>query len=460
MEVNINSIKNGILRKFPMLGATMSRVKFEVDNTAPTAETDGETVYFNEMFVNSLNYGQKVFLFSHELMHIAFDHILRSKDKNHEIWNEATDAVINQMLQAENLPMINGGVDIAEAIDKSAEEMYILLKEKENNNQNDSKFRNKGNSSSNGSGESENENGGSGNNQQNSNQNVNISGDNKSQDSQNNEDENCQNVEPSGKGGHKLWEIAVKKAEKNAKKNGKVNDKKINEKTFLEENAKLKDELAKKALIEIKQNSTSSSNMFVGMKGTLGSVGNAKAVVSWKKLLRKELEKEEDRWSYRRANEENDFQASIDTLEVDERAITEVLLDTSGSVSDILLKNFLRQTKNIIKDSKLFVGCFDTYFYGFTEIKTEADIDNFKIVGRGGTNFNEAVRAFSKDHRVNKIVFTDGYGSVTDNKISKATKNLYWLIWQNKDFSPCCGKVIFVDAKDLFYNNKSEEMCK
>ena len=42
----------------------------------------------------------------------------------------------------------------------------------------------------------------------------------------------------------------------------------------------------------------------------------------------------------------------------------------SSSVDDNLLRNFLRECKNILKFSRLRAGCFDTLFYGFQEIRT------------------------------------------------------------------------------------------
>ena len=68
-------------------------------------------------------------------MHDAFDHIMRSKDKDPELWNIATDVVINQMLKAAGLPLIEGGIDMPQATNKSAEEMCEILKEKKQQNQ-------------------------------------------------------------------------------------------------------------------------------------------------------------------------------------------------------------------------------------------------------------------------------------------------------------------------------------
>ncbi len=60
---------------------------------------------------------------------------------------------------------------------------------------------------------------------------------------------------------------------------------------------------------------------------------------------------------------------------------TEIVLDTSGSISEKMLKNFLRECRYIIEESKVKVGCFDTKFYGFHEIKSLKDIDEMEYAG-------------------------------------------------------------------------------
>ncbi len=74
---------------------------------------------------------QKQFVFAHEIMHVAFNHILRSKGRNQGLWNISTDSVINQILKNEKLPMTEGCVDITEAVNHLAEEMYEKLLKKE-----------------------------------------------------------------------------------------------------------------------------------------------------------------------------------------------------------------------------------------------------------------------------------------------------------------------------------------
>ena len=79
-------------------------------------------------------------------------------------------------------------------------------------------------------------------------------------------------------------------------------------------------------------------------------------------------------------------------------AHAEIVLDTSASVDPDLLRAFVRGVKALMKeDAVIRVGCFDTRFYGFHEIKTAEDIDNLELRGAGGTNFSAAIIAFSGD---------------------------------------------------------------
>lgn len=75
---------------------------------------------------------EQTFIFSHEVCHIAFNHILRSEGKNPELWNIATDGVINQFLKRDGLKMASGGVDMAEAINYDAEQLYENYYKKNN----------------------------------------------------------------------------------------------------------------------------------------------------------------------------------------------------------------------------------------------------------------------------------------------------------------------------------------
>ena len=122
---------------------------------------------------------------------------------------------------------------------------------------------------------------------------------------------------------------------------------------------------------------------------------------------------------------------------------TEIVLDTSGSINEVLLKNFLRECKNILQHTKLKVGCFDTRFYGFHEIRTEEDIENMRFEGGGGTDFDVAVGAFSR--RVeNKIIFTD-----VEALMPNMSLDAIWIVFGGERINPKGGKVIHIDNEQL-----------
>lgn len=487
----IENVKNGVLRKFPLLGVTMSRLQFEPSKSMSTACTNGEKIVYSPEFLEALSFDDRVFIISHEVMHNAFDHLLRSKDKDMNTWNVATDAVINQMLQSANLPIPKGAIDMPEAMDKSAEEMYNILLERAQSSQNN-KSENEQNHVDNKNNSSQNEQNTNEQNEQNSNgqdgQNSNGQDgqNNNKQDGQSGHDAERQEENEEGKqnaqkqdnnGGqvtnHNMWEEAVKRAESKGEKtsddskgivepqiDNKTGD--TFEKAFIESNEQLKEQIGRYVREKLaRQKDSVCASGLGGYTSEFEDVGEATSVLPWKKILKRELEKEEDRWSYRRADEDNDYQARIDSFDVEDHPETEVMLDVSGSIDDEFLRGFLRQLKPLLKQSKLKVGCFDEFVYPFVEIKSMQDIDHFKIT-RTSTwteNWDGAVRAFSKKRGVNKIIFTDGLpcpGIMPKEDLKR--EPVYWIVFVNKDFNPCCGKVVFVDKSELNINDKPEEI--
>ena len=510
-EEDIRYIRGKVLRKFPLLGVTMASLETYPRDNIKTACTDGKSIYYSPKFFAKLSDEEKVFVYAHEVMHVAFNHIMRSKGRHHKLWNIATDSVINQILKEENLPIVKGGVNIEEAINKSAEEMYEkLLKEREEKRkqkeEEEKRKQEKSNSTTSQDNpeqqrdnqeQEENPQSQEDNNQQEENNEQNNQADNEqtenpadeeqldngdseeeNSDAENSGEENDDTSdneedgdefdediyddlddenEDIGHADHQIWKQAVEEAEKqqaaeNAqsgtgeRSEGSSDD--TFEKGFVADNKEERAQQIQRArqMIERSKAESASGKSF----GDVGEVRRGEEVVDWKKLLKNSIEKEEMRWSYRRSSAENNYMARVEELESDGQAETEVMLDVSGSVNEKMIKEFLRQLKPILKSSKLKVGCFDDRIYDFAEIKKDKDIDEFKVPGGGGTNLDKAVRAFSKSKKVNKIVFTDGYawGSNMPQDDLKGT-NVLWLVYDNRDFHPCCGKVIYVDKKQF-----------
>ena len=557
MKFNLEQIKRKMLVKYPFFGGIIANIKYIETDEVKTAATDGINVYYNPSFFETLNKEEQTFVLSHETCHIAFDHIRRSEGKEHELWNIATDAVINANLERDGLKMPEGGVRVEDALNYNSEELYEKLKEEQealeqmngqgqegqpDQNQKGQSSGSQGNSSSDENEESQDQNSqtqsssnnkkqdekdkdksqGQGNSSQESDDEENSKdssskGDKKDEKDKNdqssgassNEDKDDKDKDEKSGGSssknkekdkqdkddnsvngnddkeendekeegvdnsHKLWEEGLKKLkekeeekenkenqdnqegkDKNQNKNQNNKDnsndnnqndnndsndnnksREQNEKEAFEENLeKRKQELQnlKEQLIEASKQAGLTTN---AQDRHVDTTGYSKPIVDWRYILREAVSQNVD-WSLKNSYiEDGVVTYKLETYPTPE---TEIVLDTSGSINETLLRNFLRECKNILQHSKVKVGCFDTQFYGFEEIRREKDIESLKFKGYGGTDFNAAVNAFSK--RVeNKIIFTDGYAPMPDKAI-----NAIWLVYGEDEINPKGGKVIYI----------------
>ncbi len=419
MNFNIEQIKRKMLVKYPFFGSVVANVTYKENKEISTAGTDGETIYYNPEFLKKLKTDEQTFIFAHEVCHIAFNHIKRSEGKDPETWNKATDGVINQFLKRDGLKIVEGGIDIPEAINYDAEELYaILLKEKKpnpNENQSQEQEPSEG-------------------------QNHDVGHDThsmwkkalkKSKETESKSHEESQTDEQKRKE-EKERETKLQQEIDKISKMGEINAFNENLKEKRKELEALKQVLSKQAM-----GAGSSTN---SEERIINNIGKSKPIIDWRYVLRETIKYNVD-WSYKNAYIEDGV--VIANLEEQPMPETEIVIDTSGSIDELLLKNFLRECKNILKYSKVKVGCFDTKFYGFHEIRTEEDIENMRFEGGGGTDFNVAVRAFTR--RVeNKIIFTDGIASMPDIQV-----NAIWIVFGQRKINPKGGKVIQINEEQL-----------
>ena len=478
----IYDAKRKMLAKYPRFGSeiAVANIEFKDNLKYHTAATDGKNIYVDPNYFASLSENDRLFTIAHEIMHIKFMHMYRLKDKSGvkrdpELWNIATDAIINANLERDGFTIKEGYVNMPEALDYSAEEFYQkLLQEKEKkeqeqkNNQNqeqgDGQEQEKDNQQENGQNQQQD-------NKQDNEQNQEQG---KEQDNENSEQTENQNSDEGKSQGddHSLWEEAFKQQQNSQKKGQKQDENSqkqeqgqeqeqtgeehtdidFDERGEFEDNRKEKREKFKSRREKTEKDIRNTD------KGTieLGDIGKSKEEIDWKVLLRREVEKTETIWSQRRSIAENNYAYRLEENDIEDEAETEVMIDVSGSVDLELVKSFLRQLKPLLEQSKLRVGCFNERFWGLVDIKNVRDIDNFNIPrgARGDSAWTEdwdlAVRSFTKKREINKIVFTDGYpcpGTMPKEDLKR--ENIIWLVYGNKDFKPCCGKVINITEKQL-----------
>ncbi len=471
----LDYVKRLMLARYPRFGAEIAglTMEYKTDLKYHTAATDGKTIYFDPNYLASLTDDEKLFIIAHEIMHIKFEHMFRLKDKNGQIrdpqvWNIATDAIINANLQKDGFTIKKGYVDMPEALNFTSEQLYdILFAQKQamqqNGNGNEQNGQ-EGQQNQDGQGQDSQRQSG----QSQLSQSSNPSGQSTSQSNPQGSQSSSSGINDSvfnrqNADDHSLWEEAFEQSQEASKKESfldkffkgiKIEFEEVDERTQFQENRAERQARARQKINEMRRNQD--TRYATGNSIDFGDIGTAKPILDWKKLLRREVEKEETIWSQRRSIAENNYAYRLEENEVEDESETEVMIDVSGSVSLDMVKAFLRQLKPIVKQSKLKVGCFNEKFWGLTEIKTDKDIDKFKIpeAARGHSAWTEdwdlAVRSFSKKREVNKIVFTDGNPCPgTMPKEDLRGTNVIWLVYSNREFNPCCGTVIQISARDL-----------
>ena len=371
----IAAAKKDMLARYPFFGSLAASVEYVETAGVRTIASNGRTIYFNPAYIESLTEEERTFVLTHEICHIAFDHIRRGRGKDPQVWREATDAVINQLLKRDGMKIIKGGIDYPEAIDYDADAYYeLLLAQKLEIELSEGM----------------------------------LDGTQTLSDEETELEEGDQII-PADEimdDDHSLWD-----EEK------------------LEEIEIFTPREGKKAGTSIGRD-----------ERPISDVGHGKPILDWRLILRDTINYGVD-WSLIHAEIEDGIVRPV--LETWPMPETEIVLDTSSSVDDNLLRNFLRECKNILKFSRLRAGCFDTLFYGFQEIRTEEDIDNMVFMGGGGTDFNVATKAFSL--RVdNKIIFTDGCAPMPEEPIDAV-----WLVYGDEKIDPGAGKVIYITEEQM-----------
>lgn len=391
MIYDITILKRKVLAMYPFFGSVAANVEYQEIEDTGIMKNDGSTIFYDPRYMSTLSDDDQLFLLAHELCHIAFEHKERGVGKDPTVWMSATDAVINQMLKRDGLEIISGGIDYPEAIDYSAEEYYeLLLSEKLDIELIDGQLEGQETPSDSHS-------------------------ESKQEDTGDNSDED--------------------ESEESYKE------------LPLEEDRDDEDEDDEYTLIEEKE--SDAGNAVNRDIRTVEEISASAPLIDWRVILPNTINYGVD-WSYSNAIlEDNIVRPVLEELPIPE---TEIILDTSWSVDEDLLRNFLRECKNILTFSKMKTGCFDTVFYGFHDIRNEKDIDDMVFEGGGGTDFNAAVNAFTL--RVdNRIIFTDGQAPMPDKPM-----NAIWVVYGDEKIAPDGGTVIRISPEQL--NDRAERIKK
>ena len=443
--------------KYPHFETIIDRLPIVLDDTIETACTDGEKLYFNKQFMESLDEEEQLFTLAHEVLHVALNHIDRCLGKNMYYWNLATDAVINDYLRNSGLKFIEGCVDVEGALNQTAEELYEKFLKEEEEKPKDDKPKDIKDSDKNGNGKpTDSPSSGNGDNDKNNDKDGGEKSpsdgngdddkpknDNPENGNETGKDEKPNDDKPENKKGdnvghddHSRWQEAAKKHQEE----GTLNKENTNEneefKKNDEEKRKKDDDYLKHGL-----DGTSGGNAPGTGRGIIDGIEEIdESPICWQELLKMNYRSNPD-WIN---TEEVEYGVVIEDIEDEESCECEIVIDTSASISEDLVRNFLTECLTIAKRNKIKVGFFDTRFYGFHDIRNEEDINELKIEGGGGTDFNPAIEAFT-DSCPNKIIFTDGYATMPEKEV-----NANWIVFGDFKYEihPKGGNVIYINGEE------------
>ena len=340
-------------------GSLATRLKvIDATQWCPTAGTDGKHLYINVNFCKNLDDEEILFLLGHEVFHCVYDHFSRRDDRDPHLFNVAADFVINLQLEDEGFKLIRK-VPICHDYKYRGmitEEVYDMLKQEQEDQGSE-------------------------------------------QQQYNTLDEHMDAMEE-----------AVQNGTAQTDPSGKTGPVPMTE----DEKTKLKDEL-KEAVIQASENA-GAGNVPAGI---------CRIIKEWtdpqldsKELLNGQIQScLKDDFTWMRPSRKNQgTNAILPGMNNAERVDVAVCVDTSGSVTEQMVRDFFGEVKGILdqfQDFSLKLWCFDGAVHNYIEMSPETidSIDTYDVQGGGGTDFM-ANWDFMKENDIvpqQLVMFTDGY---------------------------------------------------
>lgn len=366
---SIVAARVSLLFNQPFFGNLATRMELvDASKWCKTAATDGRKIYYNREFIKALTPEELLFLIAHEVLHCVYDHLGRKGSREHQLWNMSNDYIVNYTLKSESVgEMPKGGLwDKRYTDEMTSEEVYRLLE------QNQTKV------------------------QMTLDEHLEMDGSDGDEDGDG--------------GGGQTVTVTVQ--------GGPDGPPKLTE----EDKQKIRNEI-KAAVINAAQ-AVGAGRTPAGVKRLIEAFTNP--IMDWRSLLEMHIQSSmKDDYTFNRPSKRSfgmDGEVTVilpgqnfkDTVDV---AVT---IDTSGSMTDEMLRDFLSETKGIMEtfdDFKLTLWTFDTKVYN-PKVFTHNNIDeimDYDPQGGGGTMF-EANWEFMRDPAGHGFGDIDGIGDTIEPK--------------------------------------------
>jgi predicted metal-dependent peptidase len=350
----------GLLLKASFFGNLATRLKLvNADEWCGTAATDGRNFYYNSRFVEMLRPKEVEFLFGHEVLHCVYDHFGRRGERDPQIWNIANDYCVNADLKKHNVGEFITSVPCLyekkyEGL--SSEEVYDdLMKNAKKISLSDL---------------------------------IDQLLDDHLGDDGDSEGDGDSDKEGKGKGRPKISE---------------------------EEKQKIRDEI-KEAMLAAAATVDGAGNLPAGVKRMIKDLTEPQ--LNWRELLRMNLESTiKSDYTWMRASRKGwHMDAVMPGQKNDEMIDIAIAIDTSGSIGETMLKDFLSEIQGIMDSFpsyKIHIISFDTEVHNPAQYDSDNldSIVDYDPAGGGGTDF-EVVWNYFKQQEIQPrrlVMFTDGY---------------------------------------------------
>lgn len=119
--------RTALLLDHAFFGTVLLKLGSKIDETCPTAYTDGVTVGYNPKFTEALPMDEVKGLLAHEALHYMFKHMLRRGERDPRKWNMAADYVINNILIKAGFKIPEGGLHNPAYDGMTVEHVYNLI---------------------------------------------------------------------------------------------------------------------------------------------------------------------------------------------------------------------------------------------------------------------------------------------------------------------------------------------
>ena len=351
-----------LLLKQAFFGNLATRLKLvNADEWLQTLATDGRHFYYNSRFVNMLDQKEMEFGFGHEVLHCVYDHFGRRDNRDPKLWNIANDYCVNTDLVDHNVGRKITTIEILydrQYKGMPSEEVYNKLMENvEYIDMQDLMDKM-------------------------------LDDHLDPQDGDGDADGDGQDGDQDGKGRPKL-----SKAERD----------------------EIADEF-KEAVINAASNEPNAGNIPGNVKKMLKDLTEPQ--MDWRELLNLTLTsaiKDDYTWM-RPSRRSHHMDAIMPGMNPGEEIDIAVAIDTSGSISQQMLVEFLSEVQGCMESFtayRIHLFCFDTAIHNPVQFNSDdiKDICEYELGGFGGTDF-EPIFKYMKENEVQPdrlICFTDGY---------------------------------------------------